>query len=556
MLKRLTVRNYALIGELDISFPEGLVIITGETGAGKSILLGALSLVMGARADLSVIRERSGNCVVEAEFVYDASTGVPAILEKGGFEPDGSLIIRRVLSPTGRSRSFLNDEPVSVSFLSELSSALIDIHAQNQHLVLADRNFHRRLLDYYAGIRENVAAYESVYADYRRILGEIDKVKEEIKRYNSESEYRKFQYDSLVAASLVPGELEELEAAHNELVHSEDIKNHISTVNMLLSGQDMPVTGLLKEVNSHLDKLSSYSDRFAPLSERLHSCRIELEDIASEVASADSDFSFSPQRLEQMEERMSLIYSLMKKFSASDVDELIRIRDSYRNDIDEGESLVFRLDELERRKADVYASLKDMASSLSEKRAEAAPVLSEALQRTASSLEMPHCAVEYRVSPLQELTSSGCDDVEMLFSANGRDSLAAISGKVSGGEMSRLALAVKSVMAEYTGMPTMIFDEIDTGVSGRVADRMGSLVCSMGERMQVFAITHLPQMASKGDAHYLVYKEFDADGNASSGIRRLSAEERVAELAKMLSGSTVSGVAMENARELLKKRNN
>lgn len=556
MLKRLTVRNYALIGELDISFPEGLVIITGETGAGKSILLGALSLVMGARADLSVIRERSGNCVVEAEFVYDASTGVPAILEKGGFEPDGSLIIRRVLSPTGRSRSFLNDEPVSVSFLSELSSALIDIHAQNQHLVLADRNFHRRLLDYYAGIRENVAAYESVYADYRRILGEIDKVKEEIKRYNSESEYRKFQYDSLVAASLVPGELEELEAAHNELVHSEDIKNHISTVNMLLSGQEMPVTGLLKEVNSHLDKLSSYSDRFAPLSERLHSCRIELEDIASEVASADSDFSFSPQSLEQMEERMSLIYSLMKKFSASDVDELIRIRDSYRNDIDEGESLVFRLDELERRKADVYASLKDMASSLSEKRAEAAPVLSEALQRTASSLEMPHCAVEYMVSPLQELTSSGCDDVEMLFSANGRDSLAAISGKVSGGEMSRLALAVKSVMAEYTGMPTMIFDEIDTGVSGRVADRMGSLVCSMGERMQVFAITHLPQMASKGDAHYLVYKEFDADGNASSGIRRLSAEERVAELAKMLSGSTVSGVAMENARELLKKRNN
>lgn len=556
MLKRLTVRNYALIGELDISFPEGLVIITGETGAGKSILLGALSLVMGARADLSVIRERSGNCVVEAEFVYDASTGVPAILEKGGFEPDGSLIIRRVLSPTGRSRSFLNDEPVSVSFLSELSSALIDIHAQNQHLVLADRNFHRRLLDYYAGIRENVAAYESVYADYRRILGEIDKVKEEIKRYNSESEYRKFQYDSLVAASLVPGELEELEAAHNELVHSEDIKNHISTVNMLLSGQEMPVTGLLKEVNSHLDKLSSYSDRFAPLSERLHSCRIELEDIASEVASADSDFSFSPQRLEQMEERMSLIYSLMKKFSASDVDELIRIRDSYRNDIDEGENLVFRLDELERRKADVYATLKDMASSLSEKRAEAAPVLSEALQRTASSLEMPHCAVKYRVSPLQELTSSGCDDVEMLFSANGRDSLAAISGKVSGGEMSRLALAVKSVMAEYTGMPTMIFDEIDTGVSGRVADRMGSLVCSMGERMQVFAITHLPQMASKGDAHYLVYKEFDADGNASSGIRRLSAEERVAELAKMLSGSTVSGVAMENARELLKKRNN
>lgn len=556
MLKRLTVRNYALIGELDISFPEGLVIITGETGAGKSILLGALSLVMGARADLSVIRERSGNCVVEAEFVYDASTGVPAILEKGGFEPDGSLIIRRVLSPTGRSRSFLNDEPVSVSFLSELSSALIDIHAQNQHLVLADRNFHRRLLDYYAGIRENVAAYESVYADYRRILGEIDEVKEEIKRYNSESEYRKFQYDSLVAASLVPGELEELEAAHNELVHSEDIKNHISTVNMLLSGQDMPVTGLLKEVNSHLDRLSSYSDRFAPLSERLHSCRIELEDIASEVASADSDFSFSPQSLEQMEERMSLIYSLMKKFSASDVDELIRIRDSYRNDIDEGENLVFRLDELERRKADVYASLKAMASSLSEKRAEAAPVLSEALQRTASSLEMPHCAVEYRVSPLQELTSSGCDDVEMLFSANGRDSLAAISGKVSGGEMSRLALAVKSVMAEYTGMPTMIFDEIDTGVSGRVADRMGSLVCSMGERMQVFAITHLPQMASKGDAHYLVYKEFDADGNASSGIRRLSAEERVAELAKMLSGSTVSGVAMENARELLKKRNN
>lgn len=556
MLKRLTVRNYALIGELDISFPEGLVIITGETGAGKSILLGALSLVMGARADLSVIRERSGNCVVEAEFVYDASTGVPAILEKGGFEPDGSLIIRRVLSPTGRSRSFLNDEPVSVSFLSELSSALIDIHAQNQHLVLADRNFHRRLLDYYAGIRENVAAYESVYADYRRILGEIDKVKEEIKRYNSESEYRKFQYDSLVAASLVPGELEDLEAAHNELVHSEDIKNHISTVNMLLSGQEMPVTGLLKEVNSHLDKLSSYSDRFAPLSERLHSCRIELEDIASEVASADSDFSFSPQRLEQMEERMSLIYSLMKKFSASDVDELIRIRDSYRNDIDEGENLVFRLDELERRKADVYATLKDMASSLSEKRAEAAPVLSEALQRTASSLEMPHCAVKYRVSPLQELTSSGCDDVEMLFSANGRDSLAAISGKVSGGEMSRLALAVKSVMAEYTGMPTMIFDEIDTGVSGRVADRMGSLVCSMGERMQVFAITHLPQMASKGDAHYLVYKEFDADGNASSGIRRLSAEERVAELAKMLSGSTVSGVAMENARELLKKRNN
>lgn len=542
MLTRLFISNYALISSLDITFPDGLIIITGETGAGKSILLGALSLILGKRADSSVFSDTSRNCVVEAEF-HDRRTGE-------------EYILRRVITPAGRSRSFLNDEPVSLTDLAAISSRIIDIHEQHQHLLLTDPDFRLGVIDHFAGTAPLLEEYRRVYGEYESKDSEIRSLEDSIAEAERDSEYRQFQLGRLQEARLVSGEQEALESEQKALAHAEDIRSGLESAYSSLNPEELSVAQLLKDAAARLSKYSSYDSRLQPLADRLDSCRIEVSDIEREIEDISSGITVSPERLEAVEERMSLIYSLQRKYGCDSVDALIALRDSLAASLSGTEEQQERLAELKKELEVLGRRRRELADRLSEQRRGACDALSSELQEDIRSLEMPHAVFRAVVTPTEKLTLSGGDRLDFMFSANGPASLRDISKVASGGELSRVMLSLKGLLARYTSLPTMIFDEIDTGVSGRIADKMGDMIGRMGERMQIFAITHLPQIASKKGTHYLVYKEFGTDGTAATGIRRLDGEERVAEVARMLSGSELTSAAVENARELLAKAGN
>ena len=541
MLSRLSISNYALISSLDITFPDGLIIITGETGAGKSILLGALSLVLGKRADVSVFGDPSRNCVVEAEFH-----------DRTGEE----YILRRVITPAGRSRSFLNDEPVSLAGLTAISHKIIDIHGQHQHLLLTDPDFRLGVIDHFAGTSGLLEEYRRIYSEYQAVEDEAASLEKSIAEADRDAEYRQFQLGKLQEAGLVSGEMEALEQEQKALAHAEDIRTGLEAAYGCLNPQELSVAQLLKDAAARLSRLSSWDPRLESLAQRLESCKIEVSDIESEIEEVSASVTVSPQRLEQVEERMSLIYSLERKYGCSDVDGLIALRDSLTAAIGSTEQMQERLSGLRKRQQELGGQREELARRLSEQRAKASEALSAELQEAVRSLEMPHAVFKAVVTPKGRLTVSGADELDFMFSANGSSSLRDISKVASGGELSRVMLALKELMARYTSMPTMIFDEIDTGVSGRIADKMGDMIGRMGHDMQIFAITHLPQIASKKGSHYIVFKEFGEDGQARTGIRRIEGEERVMEVARMLSGSELTPAAVDNARELLKKAGN
>lgn len=538
MLSRLSISNYALISSLDITFPDGLVIITGETGAGKSILLGALSLVLGKRADSSVFCDNTRNCVVEAEFH-----------DKSGEE----YILRRVITPAGRSRSFLNDEPVSLADLAAISNRIIDIHGQHQHLLLTDPDYRLGVIDHFAGTAPLLDEYKKIYDEYTAVEDEAASLEKSIAEEERDAEYRQFQLHKLQEAALVSGEMETLEQEQKALAHAEDIRTGLDAAYACLNPHDISVSQLLKDAATRLSKFAAWDDRLESLAARLESSRIEISDIEREIEDISSSVTVSPQRLDEVEERMSLIYSLERKYGCADVDELIALRDSLATALGGTEQMLDRLSALRQRQQELGTQREALARRLSEQRRAASGSLSEALQEAVRSLEMPHAVFRAEISGKGRLTATGGDNLDFMFSANGEQSLRDISKVASGGELSRVMLALKGLLARYTSMPTMIFDEIDTGVSGRIADKMGNMIGRMGQNMQIMAITHLPQIASKKGAHYLVFKEFGPDGKASTGIRRIEGEERVMEVARMLSGSELTPAAVENARELLRK---
>jgi len=538
MLSRLSISNYALISSLDITFPDGLVIITGETGAGKSILLGALSLVLGKRADSSVFCDNTRNCVVEAEFH-----------DKSGEE----YILRRVITPAGRSRSFLNDEPVSLADLAAISNRIIDIHGQHQHLLLTDPDYRLGVIDHFAGTAPLLDEYKKIYDEYTAVEDEAASLEKSIAEEERDAEYRQFQLHKLQEAALVSGEMEALEQEQKALAHAEDIRTGLDAAYACLNPHDISVSQLLKDAATRLSKFAAWDDRLESLAARLESSRIEISDIEREIEDISSSVTVSPQRLDEVEERMSLIYSLERKYGCADVDELIALRDSLATALGGTEQMRDRLSALRQRQQELGTQREALARRLSEQRRAASEALSGALQEAVRSLEMPHAVFRAEISGKGRLTATGGDNLDFMFSANGEQSLRDISKVASGGELSRVMLALKGLLARYTSMPTMIFDEIDTGVSGRIADKMGNMIGRMGQNMQIMAITHLPQIASKKGAHYLVYKEFGPDGKASTGIRRIEGEERVMEVARMLSGSELTPAAVENARELLRK---
>lgn len=555
MLSRLQVRNYVLIDSLEIAFPEGLIIITGQTGAGKSILLGALSLVTGAKADASMVSEGADNCVVEAEFeVNDSRVG--AVLEENDVDQDGDhVIVRRVVNRSGRSRAFVNDCPVPVQVLQELSSLLIDVHSQHQTLLLTDKRFQMSLLDSYAGNAPLLDECAALWRRHSAVRSELAALEQRIAAIAGERDYNEAQFRQLEAASLKVGELACLEEEQKQLANAEEIRNSLAAVSEMFTsassgGEVPPMDSSLKESVKVLSRLSRYLPSAQDLAERVDSCRRELDDILSEVMSIAERTDVSESRLQEVEERMSLIYSLMQKHSCHDEESLIALRDRLSDELFDSTQLEEKRDNLIAEERQLASELEAVAVRLHDSRCAASVPFSEDMQELVRSLELPYAVFETGVENAA-LSASGKDQVVFRFSSTGRNPVD-LAKCASGGELSRIMLALKAMGARYANMPTLIFDEIDTGVSGSVADRMGSMICSMGSDMQVFAITHLPQVAAKGSAHYLVSKDIDpSSSKAVSTIKRLSDEQRVLELARMLSGSELTDAAVANARALL-----
>lgn len=564
MLKALHIKNYVLIDSLDIEFPAGLVIITGQTGAGKSILLGALSLIMGSRADSSVIGAAGDNCVVEAEFeVNDEDGSLRQYLDENEIDFDpvdgkGQLTIRRILNSNGRSRSFVNDSPAPLKVLSMLSSRLIDIHSQHETMLLRDKQFQMSMLDHFAG---DSGLLQSCRTRWERLTGlknDIDEVNANLSRTNAEKDYNQAQFERLDSAHLKDGELEELETEQKQLANAEEIKSSLYQVENYFSpsGDDaqddrMSIDSMLKESSRILDKLSSYIPSVSALSERIESARLELDDVLSEVSDLESGTEISDERLQEVEERLSLLYDLLKKYSCTQVPELIELRDRLSESLADTSVLEARKSALEKEIREAEKDLADACSDLHDARAKAVPGFSENICNSIRSLELDRAVFDVVLEPGKP-GPDGSDTILFRFSSTGKSPVD-VAKCASGGEMSRIMLCLKAMMARYTNMPSMIFDEIDTGVSGSVADKMGSMICSMGDYMQVFAITHLPQVAAKGDAHYIVTKEFDGD-RAISSIRKISGEDRVMEVARILSGSRVTPEAIANAKSLLESK--
>ena len=537
MLKRLTIQNYALIENLDIEFPSGLVIITGETGAGKSIMLGALSLLLGGKGDVSALKDSSRNCVVEGEFETDG-------------EP---LILRRVISPAGRTRNFINDEPATLAALTEISSTIVDIHAQHQHLLLTDESYQMKVLDYFAGTGNILEEYSQVHNGLLVMESQLKQLKEEMARKEGELEYRAFQLEKLLEAMLKEGELEDLENEQKQLANSEQIRECISGAVGCMQPISGPIVQNLKDAVHLLQKCSNFVPELEELCNRLESCRIECKDIEDELEMLAERVVVSPQRLEQVEERLSLLYSLMRKHGVGTVEELLQVQKQLQEDIGGADEDAAKAGQMEREIKVLSSRREALADELGRKRREKTDELASVLQESIRDLQMPYAIFKVELAATEKYTAKGKDAVSFLFSANGDKKLNLLQKAASGGELSRIMLCLKSLMAKYTGMPTMIFDEIDTGVSGSIADKMGALIGKMGERMQIFAITHLPQIASKKGTHLLVYKEFDKENNATTHIRQLQGEERVMEVARMLSGAELTEAALENARVLLRE---
>ena len=547
MLTALQVRNYVLIDSLEIDFPEGLIIITGQTGAGKSILMGALGLVMGAKADASMLSEGAENCIVEAEFDVEPDYAeLVSIMDDNDVDwNSGHIIVRRVVNRSGRSRAFVNDIPVSLQLLQEISSHLVDVHSQHQTLLLSDKRFQLDILDYFAGTtfcRDNFTMLWYSLADLKSQLKELDA---RIARLAGEKEYNEAQYAQLEAASLREGELAELEEEQKQLANAEDIKTSLCGVEEQFSS--IPS---LKEAEKLLSKVGRYVPAASTLSDRVEECRRELDDIMADVVQINSRTELSQERLEEVEDRMSLIYGLLRKHDCADESELIALRDALSDSLYDFTLLDEMRADLMADIADVESELESDAKILHDRRAASAKDLAEAMTQRVRNLELPYAVFEVELLPVT-MGPTGTDSVQFRFSATGRNAVD-VAKCASGGELSRIMLALKSIKARHANMPTMVFDEIDTGVSGSVADKMGSLICEMGAYMQVFAITHLPQVAAKGDAHYLVSKEIDPEtSKAVTTINKLSHEERVLEVARMLSGSVMTDAAIANAKALL-----
>lgn len=550
MLKTLYISNYALIETVDIEFHPGLNIITGETGAGKSIMLGALSLILGGRADLKAVRDSGRKSVIEATF--DVS-GYPALKEycvANDIEWDDAVcILRREIAPAGRSRAFINDSPVTLDLLSHVAMQLVDIHSQHQNQLLASPDFQLRIIDNLAGNGELLADYGKRYQAYRNALRRLHETRKQIEQNRNDEDFTRFQLEQLDELKLKAGEQEQLEHDRDVLSNMSDIKLTINGALEALTESGDNALSLLGDAVDYCERLSKVLEDNDNIVSRLESARIEIQDIAETLTAYDRNLQADPAELEAIEERLNTIYSLEQKHRVDTVEQLIELRETFRKKLEQLENGSFTVEELEKEARRAKASARELAVQLSERRKAEALKFEETLRETAVPLGMKNLQVKVAITPA-DLGPTGMDNVGLLFSFNKNQALMPVGGTASGGEISRLMLSIKAIIATRMKLPSIIFDEVDTGVSGDVANRMGQLMKSISENIQVTSITHLPQVASKGNAHYKVYKE-DDDTSTHTRIKLLTDEERVDELAVMLSGSTVNEAARANARSLL-----
>jgi len=550
MLIKLYVQNYALIKELDVELDNGLTIITGETGAGKSILLGALSLILGTRADSSVLLDKNEKCIVEGTFrieEYDLNE----FFISNELDYETVTTMRREINPAGKSRAFINDTPVTVNLLKELGDRLIDIHSQHQTLMLNDNSFQLNLIDSFSGTVKLKTTYRETYFSWRKLKKEYIAIKEKADKNKADLEYYQFQYNQLEEARLNPGEQEVLEAEQELLGHTEEIKLALSTSSNLFFAEGNSVLSMLREVKSNLGRIRSFLPGGESMLSRTESALIELDDLAAEIEKLSVSMEADPQRLAQVNNRLDNIYSLIQKHHVNNLNELIRKKDEIKNLISSIVTSDERLTELETLLKNKADSLMTISEDISDRRNKVLPEIESRVTALLRQLGIPNAKFRISLSRLSEFTPTGIDQADFLFSANKQIEPENLAKIASGGELSRVMLSLKSLLTRNNNLPTIIFDEIDSGVSGEVADKVGQILSGMGKYMQVINITHLPQVASRGTRHYHVYKD-DTDNSTFTRVKLLSPEERILEVARLLSGSEITETAMKNARELLK----
>lgn len=552
MLKHITIRNFALIEQVEIDFSAGFSVITGETGHGKSVFLGAVAMLLGQRSDVKAIREGADRCVIEG--VFDLSGfELERLFEENDIEYDQECIIRRELAISGRSRAFINDTPVNVSVLKELGARLIDIHSQHQNLLLADRNYQLGILDTLAGNKVLLSAYKEKYHSYTALQRDLLARKDALDAARRDEEWLRFQLEELEAASLKEGELEDLEQELQELSHAEEIQAALYGACNAIDNDERNMLHALREASSALSRIAVHYTAAQELAERLEGNYIELKDCCEEIQQRAERVQFAPARMEFVENRVAQIYSLMKKHRVESVEELLAIAADYSAKLD---SIAFGSDdiqELEKQIKGIENELSSLSLELSSARKESATALQKKIVSILVNLGMPMIRFETEFKSIEEFTPTGRDSVVFLFSANSSSAPQPLCDVASGGEMARVMLALKSLIASSTKQPTLIFDEVDTGVSGILAERMGRMMQQMAcGYCQVLSITHLPQVAALGSNHYKVYKEETAKGTVTT-IVRLEQQDRVREIAQMMSGEVMTDSALDAARELMSK---
>ena len=554
MLKQLYIKNFTLIDELDIELYPGFSVITGETGAGKSIILGAIGLLLGQRADSKSIKAGAEKCIIEAHFDLSRYP-MQDFFEENEIELDSEdTIIRRELTATGKSRAFINDTPVGLSQLKELGEQLVDVHSQHQNLLLQKQDFQLSVVDIIANDSRELTAYQQTYSQLQTAQSQLQTMKDDIERNRQSQDFLQFQCEELENARLTEGEQEELEQQSETMEHAEDIKTALYEADNALYGEQMGAVSQVHTAKNALSGISKVMPKTAELAERLDSCRIELKDIADEVSAMLEDTDFNPSELDRINSRLDRIYELEKKYHADTVEELIGKRDELRQKLNNIENSDEALAELEAKCQQLRAKSQQQADALTKLRLKAGKEIEQQLRQRLVPLGMPNVRFEVNIQK-GELGKNGQDAVAFLFSANTSTPLQPVAQVASGGEIARVMLSLKAMISGAVKLPTIIFDEIDTGVSGKIAEKMADIMQEMGQtERQVISITHLPQIASKGSHHYRVSKEETANGTTSQ-MQELTQDERVSEIAQMLSGSDVSEAAIANAKQLLKLSN-
>lgn len=555
MLQSIHIQNYALIDKLDIDFTPGFSVITGETGAGKSIILGAIGLLLGQRADVKAIKNGTSKCIVEARFCI-ASYGLEAFFQELDleYEPE-ECILRREVYASGKSRAFINDSPASLNQMKALGEKLIDVHSQHQNLLLNKEGFQLNILDILAQDEKQLEAYKQVYRHYKDISNTLEELIIQAEKSRQDEDYLRFQLEQLEEASLHSGEQTELEQEAETLSHTEEIKANLYKAQQLIDGTE--ANGILSQTKDCQQALQNISNVYPSASEwveRLRSCYIELKDIAHDLSVAEAETEFNPERLDYVNERLNLIYNLQQKHRVTTIEALLELAENYRHQLNDISSFDERIAELNQQKEALYNKVLEQARQLTNLRTKSAHHIEEQMKKLLIPLGMPNVRFAVELTSRKEPDLNGLDNVTFLFSANKNGALQNVASVASGGEIARVMLSLKAMIAGAVKLPTIIFDEIDTGVSGSIAEKMALIMRDMGrQNRQVISITHLPQIAARGTTHYKVYKK-DTETGTNSYIHRLTPEERVKEIAHMLSGSVLTEAALNNARALLENQ--